>query len=492
MLFLRRLGTFTVIIAAVVLAAGRGAADQAAAPDPVEGCWLGTVTSPDGDRVPLGFRFFRLKDGRLAAALHLPAMNVADSLVSLVQVTDTGYALDNLPATASLGIGRLIGSFAFAKMPFAMKRVEKFPAFTPAATPDGLPAGPAPVWSRPLGAAAWASPVVREGMIYLGTTDGRLHAVRADTGAELWTWSSPTPLYGTALATADALFFLTARHELVRLNRTDGREVWKLALDPAAAKSEKISDPSFNHRTPVPVLAAGVLYVGAGDGVMRALDPANGRERWRFDAQGRIFATATVTSDRVYFGTLDSAVFALDRATGRPVWRAKTRAGISSAPVIVGDTVAVGGRDYLMHGLAVADGEERWLRHFWFSWVESTPSVADGLLCVGSSDFRCVRALDPATGEPRWDTDVFGCSWGTPLIAGDTIYAGTSGQNGVLIKHDAALVALDRATGALRWRTPLAHAADAPIFGYVNSLAAADHLLVAASVDGTLAAYPLP
>ena len=55
-----------------------------------------------------------------------------------------------------------------------------------------------------------------------------------------------------------------------------------------------------------------------------------------------------------------------------------------------------------------------WAHYDWFSWIESTGVLTDGIYYVGSSDLRAVRAIDPGTGEAVWETDVLGWASGTP------------------------------------------------------------------------------
>ncbi|MGW7360144.1 serine/threonine-protein kinase [Streptomyces sp. NPDC054802] len=69
------------------------------------------------------------------------------------------------------------------------------------------------------------------------------------------------------------------------------------------------------------------------------------------------------------------------------------------------------------------------------------PHLAGGLLHVVTPGAGRYEALDPVTGEPRWDLDV--PAYATVLTAGDT----------VLLVTDAGLVrAVDAATGEERWR----------------------------------------
>jgi outer membrane protein assembly factor BamB len=162
-----------------------------------------------------------------------------------------------------------------------------------------------------------------------------------------------------------------------------------------------------------------------------------------------------------------------------------------SAPVIAGDIAVVGSRDYLLYGVSLSRAEVTWKYSYWFSWVESAPQLADGVAYLGSSDFRRVSAFDPATGKALWNADVGGIAWGTPVVTADTVYAGTHAQTPAFLHHEGGIVALNRRTGAMKWRVALTGPPGAERVGCIGSLALADDLLIAAAFDGTLAAYPL-
>jgi hypothetical protein len=66
--------------------------------------------------------------------------------------------------------------------------------------------------------------------------------------------------------------------------------------------------------------------------------------------------------------------------------------------------------------------------------------------------------------------DVFGWTFGTPLVTADRVYAGAAGGTPYFIPHAAAFCVLDRATGKLLQRWPLAESAGHQ-WGIAGSLA---------------------
>jgi quinoprotein glucose dehydrogenase len=124
-----------------------------------------------------------------------------------------------------------------------------------------------------------------------------------------------------------------------------------------------------------PILVRGSLYLSTATDIVIALDPATGRERWRYDprvprdqhyseATSRGVASwvddqpAETCVHRIFIGTLDARLLAIDGATGRPCAnfgangavdltlgmrvRAKGEYLVTSPPAIYRDTVIVG------------------------------------------------------------------------------------------------------------------------------------------------------
>ena len=128
-----------------------------------------------------------------------------------------------------------------------------------------------------------------------------------------------------------------------------------------------------------PIIVRGTMYVSTGSGIIIAIDPKEGTERWRYDPKldrtkhTSETANRGVTSwidssrndgdecfHRIYVGTLDSRLISVDGATGKPcadfgingevdlskdvrlVESNSFEYSVTSPPVIVGDTIITG------------------------------------------------------------------------------------------------------------------------------------------------------
>jgi outer membrane protein assembly factor BamB len=463
-----------------------------ASPDPIKGTWLGTVTAPQGP-AEIGFRFERSPKGTLVYALQFPVMNAYGVKFGAPVGRDgAAYTEPVFNSRLVLDADRLTGTFGPGKLPVALVRGGSFASAPPS---PAFPAPPVPLWSRDLGSPTWAPPVVADGLVYVGTQDGKFHAVRSSDGTAIWTWSGPNRIDGRAIVSGDALYFVDGKNDLVCLNRTGGGLRWRSALyDEALAGKPLPANPTFNRRTAIPLLLDGTVYCGSADGGLHALDAATGAKLWRHDAKAPVFSgVAWHGADTLMFGTMDGSVVLFDRRTRQETLRAKVGGGVVTTPVVAGGRLIVGSRDYFLYGLDPADGSVAWKFSYWFSWIESTPVLADGLIYVGASDYRRVTAFDPATGRVVWGTDVRGMAWGSPVVTADTVFIGTAAQNlpGTALEHTGGIVALDRRNGEVQWQLLAPRPSENSFGGYAGTLACDGERIYAAGFDGRLIALPV-
>ena len=355
-----------------------------------------------------------------------------------------------------------------------------------------MPTGPGPRWQTRLSGQIYASPVVADGVAYVGTTGGVINAIDTRDGRLPGPCSRPADLRRRR-GGGDALYFASDDGHLYRLDRSSGKEVWRHDLGDARAP-RVLPHPAvfeWDWQGAAPLVADGTVYVGAGDGGFHAVDAATGERRWRFATGGRIRNGAALDGERVVVGSADHFVYALDRASGREIWKFDTGAEVDATPVVFAGHVLVGNRGSGLHALAAATGELVWKTYFWGSWVESTPVVDDGAIYIGSSDLRRVSAIDPADGRVLWRTDVFGWTWGTPLVIGERIYVGAAGGAPYFIQHVAGFATLERATGRMLERWPIPESPDAHQWGIAGSPALAGDTVVVTTIDGSIYGFAL-
>lgn len=254
---------------------------------------------------------------------------------------------------------------------------------------------------------------------------------------------------------------------IVAIDHRSGERSWSYARQPGAPSNLVLHDGA-------------VIFVGS---YAVALDARTGAERWRVQpavdgelATGGGLGVSAAAGGVFYFGT-DRWIFALDVATGAERWRYEVGQGwefpgLVRGVVVSGDTLYASVHRYhtwngytaSAHLVAIdrLTGTELW-RH-----IEGEPSerhivlleprVADDALVAADHIANTYIALDRATGALRWRvsgiTEGFFGPWEAPTVQGDTLY-GASG--------DRYVTAMDLRTGAVHWRTAVGSSATAVI-----------------------------
>lgn len=139
-------------------------------------------------------------------------------------------------------------------------------------------------------------PVVMGDTIYVGNQSGRIMALNRRDGSVRWT--ADEAAYGPVWPVGNALFMLTDRNRLVRLDAASGERVWAQDLPLFTETRERRRAGIFGHYGPV--LAGGRLYVASNDGLLRSFDPVSGQHLGSVDIPGGA-ATSPIVVDRTLY-----------------------------------------------------------------------------------------------------------------------------------------------------------------------------------------------
>jgi outer membrane protein assembly factor BamB len=292
-------------------------------------------------------------------------------------------------------------------------------------------------WTTVVGQTVFASAAVVEGRVYVGTLDGRLRALDAETGAHLWSHPDDA-LTGDAVWTSPAVasgivYFAANRPDLAVIYAVDaatGAEIWTAA-------------PSLSILVASPAVAEGVVYFAFNDHSVKALDAATGAQIWTADAGGGMYASPAVADGRVFVSVHNRGLVALDSSDGHELWIGPMPGPQWSSPSVVGGRVFVGSRDdQRVYAFDASSGATLWTATTG-GWVQSSPAVAFGKVYVGSNDGK-LYALDESSGGVVWSTPLAptGGIFAGPTVANQVVYA-TSGQG------DGRLYAVDARTGTI-------------------------------------------
>ena len=203
-----------------------------------------------------------------------------------------------------------------------------------------------------------SSPAVVDGAVVFGSEDGHLYCLNAADGALRWKFFTGGDVSSSPAVAAGAVFFTGGDGQLYALDFETGKIRWVVKTgEPRPWLYAKGKIQTWDYWLPSPVIADGMLYSGALDGRVRAVDPRNGAIKWQFDTGGTIRSTPAVLGGVLYAGDVNGRLHALDAATGEEKWHAETTlAGqpggeIQSSPAVAFGKVFFGARDGYLHAV---------------------------------------------------------------------------------------------------------------------------------------------
>ena len=215
-----------------------------------------------------------------------------------------------------------------------------------------------------------------------------------------------------------------------------------------------------------PIVAGATVYVFARDGeqeVLRALDLASGKERWRsgYDAPYQMNpaarahgkgpkSTPLFDRGRVFTLGISGTVSAHDAASGKLVWRKTLSGALAGAPAFGAATSPVADDDRV-------------------------------IVFVGTTNRGALTAFDATTGREQWSWAGDGPAYATPVV---TTLGGT---RQVISQSQTAVVSVGASDGRLLWRLPFTTPYEQ---NSVTPLVVGDRVVVSGLDQSTLAVRP--
>jgi len=459
----------------------------------VSGVWSGPVNLRD-QRSHVAIRIETTADSLLTIRLSLPAIDVWD--LSLGDATFDGDSIRlgwwgfRYNGSQQTMEGHLPTAFVpVYRIPFSLTRTDSLERPSPSAH-DAPPIEP--VWIHDTGGSVWASVAYWDNHVYVGSDDSTLYALRASTGEVVWRFRTGGAVRAGPTSDGSFLFVHSDDGGVYKLDRGTGRHVWRVQLldSPRSRVPPGEKGSRYDHYASSATVGDDVVYIGAADGRLYALDMQTGDIRWSVDTGDVIASTPLLHDDRVYFGSFGGNVYAVDAVSGRRLWNYDTGAPVVSTPAVFGDQILIGSRSYDVFALDAASGVPGWTYYYWFSWVESSASVYGSMAYIGSSDAQVLTALDLDRHEPTWQFDTGGSAWARPVVSDAAVFIGSVGVAGYIVDHQAGFFAVDRISGKALWRYEMERPGDAGYWGFGSSPALGTKHVFVGGLDGKVYAFP--
>lgn len=267
------------------------------------------------------------------------------------------------------------------------------------------------IWKFPTDAGISGTPAVYEDRLFIGSQDRVLYCI-STYGQIEWTCPTQGRIHSSPRIFFNHVFFGSDDQRLYAINIQTGRVAWKVDMGAPIRSSVTFSQEDM-------------IYFGSEDGTVVALD-IQGKLRWRFRARRAVISSPYLDEGEgvIYVGSMDGNVYALDTKSGWAVWRFRTGGPVISSPTAVHGKVYVGSADGHMYALDVRNGNPIW-KYATDGQVTSSPVFANRAIYFGGIDGH-VYSLDSETGDLRWRFQTGGPVPGSPCVVGDIVYIGST------------------------------------------------------------------
>jgi outer membrane protein assembly factor BamB len=265
-------------------------------------------------------------------------------------------------------------------------------------------------WKYPTDGGIAATPFVWKDRVLIGSEDRLLYAISARTGRILWTCPTEGRIRSSARVEFEHAFFGSDDYRLYAVNAHSGRVVWKFeALGPIRSS---------------PVVGDEIVYVGSEDNHLYAIDLQSGSQKWKFRTNRGITSSPVLHDGMVIFGSSDWNVYALDERSGWIIWRTRTNQAVVSSPRVLGGVVYIGSADGYLYALEITSGRQIW-KFDSSSQIVSNPAVTESVVYFGTIGGEVI-SVGIKSGKERWRFTTQGKVTSSPFHYDRVLYIGST------------------------------------------------------------------
>jgi outer membrane protein assembly factor BamB len=143
---------------------------------------------------------------------------------------------------------------------------------------------------------------------------------------------------------------------------------------------------------------------------------------WVFECEDEIRQAPYYYNDVVYVGAYDRNLYAINANTGRMDWKTPTDGGIASKPAVLDNSVYIGSEDKKLYSLSLKSGSVNWTYNTGEA-IRSSPRIHNKVIYIGSDD-GYLHAVSAESGRALWKIEVAGPIRSSVLVDGDHLYFG--------------------------------------------------------------------
>ncbi len=297
------------------------------------------------------------------------------------------------------------------------------------------------------------SPTVSDGIVYVGTLNGEIHALDVGTGKELASKTFGGAIFSGPVI-SDSLMVVGSSQSSKNIFAYDiysGKVIWsteiadvesspvvyksyiyavtvkgdlfKISLQTGAEIFHKIFNGSI--RTS-PVVDDSICVFGCDDGNVYAVSPNNGKQKWEYEAGSPVWCSASMNDSLIFVGTNAGRLLVL-AMDGKLKFNFTTGEKILSMPISDGRRIYFGCDDGNYYALDIRSGALLWTVHT-DAPITASSSQTKTQIFFGGYD-KNLYVIDKSDGKVEQKINLSGRIRTQPVIYGNYMVVGAEDSN---------------------------------------------------------------
>jgi outer membrane protein assembly factor BamB len=277
------------------------------------------------------------------------------------------------------------------------------------------------IWTFPTFDRSYNTPATDSSAVYFGCTDKYVYAVYPN-GRLKWKYLTEGIIDAPAVYHKGVVYIGSGDQYLHAIRATDGEPIWRFKTDDAVFSAPCVTDS--------------LIYFASNDGYAYAIETATAKLRWKTEKYFMFSAGGTLADSLYVQGCANGYVYAFRIKDGSLAWKFRTEAIVRCCPIYYGNYLYIGSNDKYFYALRVSNGTAKWKQKGGGEFL-NTPLVVNwkGNPTVVASNYDGkIYGMDPVSGDIVWQYTGKAAISANPVLAQGRLLFGD---------HDGYLYCLD-------------------------------------------------
>jgi eukaryotic-like serine/threonine-protein kinase len=273
------------------------------------------------------------------------------------------------------------------------------------------------IWQFETNNTIEAPALIHDGTVYIGNLDGMFYALDLETGEKKWKYETDNQIIGSANWWEEDgvtyIFVGSYDYYLHCVDAKTGEVKWKYESD--------------NFINGAAACADGKAYFGGCDGFLHVVEVVTGKAEKKIDVATYVPGSPAVENNKAYLGDYDGRFFQVDIINEKTTWQwedSDTQLPFIASPAVAGNRLLTANHNKFLYSFNKNTGEKQW-EYNTGNRVEASPVVADSKVVAANmrGDLVLINLSD---GKVVWTYEIGSQIISNPALAGGRIYVGAA------------------------------------------------------------------